>query len=196
QTPPPDFQVKQNRKIYLTVIATSKEKVEIKNYKGVSLRQAMSMLETRGLLLDSIVTRPYDFEGTVLGLEYEGLPLDSGSTVEKGTAVSIVVGAGLGKSKVLLPNLVGRTFAQAKNELNAKGLNARLPYCPSCPSPYDPPDSAQVVLQEPEYEEGESINLGSGVKLELALEFDPNIVSGDTTVSYPDTTQSPTPPDE
>ena len=58
QKPEPGVQVKRGRKIYMTVNANSPKKIAFPSLTDVTLRQANALLETYGIIIDSLKYKP------------------------------------------------------------------------------------------------------------------------------------------
>ena len=58
QNPHPEFKVKENRTIFLTINAFNPEFISMPNVVGVSLRQATAIIETAGLKIGKLIYVP------------------------------------------------------------------------------------------------------------------------------------------
>lgn len=123
QDPVPGTEVKKNRTIYLTLVAIMPEMVPMPDLTDLSLRQAMSMLETHGLKPGLLEYRPDIARDAVLRQKYKGGIIEPGTLIEKGTAIDLVLGEGLGQHSVLVPIVIGMTPDEAVLALNAASLN-------------------------------------------------------------------------
>jgi len=123
QDPVPGSKVKPNRTIYLTVTAKGKEKVAMPNLIDLSLKQATTILETYGLVLDKLEYVPDIAENAVIKQKYKDEEIEAGDPIEKGSAIVLVLGEGLSSEKIDLPDLVGKTETQAKELLEFLSLN-------------------------------------------------------------------------
>jgi eukaryotic-like serine/threonine-protein kinase len=94
QDPYPSSQVKKNRKIYLTVVSTIPEKTTMPDLKYLTLRQALSTLESVGLKKGNIsYIRTFD-EDAIQQQFYEGKVIASGTKLDKGSVIDLTVGMG------------------------------------------------------------------------------------------------------
>jgi eukaryotic-like serine/threonine-protein kinase len=123
QTPAPGTEVKRNRTIYLTMVAFLPEMIPMPDLNDLSLRQAVTVLETYGLHVGQLETRPDIAVNAVLQQKYNHGIIEPGTLVEKGTAIDLVIGAGLGQSQVQVPNVVGLDRREAINRLHSASLN-------------------------------------------------------------------------
>jgi beta-lactam-binding protein with PASTA domain len=99
QEPVPGSKVKEGRTIYLTVIANMPEQVIIPNLIDLSLRQAVSILETYGLKPGRIEFRHSEFKNAVLEQRYKGRATKTDQAVKLGSAIDLVLGDGIKPSE-------------------------------------------------------------------------------------------------
>ena len=127
-------------------------------------------LEAAGFKLGAVTTKASDKpEGTVLSQNPK-----AGSEVEKGTAIDVVVSDG-SKAKATVPYLVGRSLADAQNELASANLKTgNVSYDFS--STYA---EGEVMWQQ--YDAGASIDKGSSVKLRVSKGPEPTTTTTTTT---------------
>lgn len=117
QTPSPSLIVKPNRKIYLTVNTSTTPKVIVPSVRDLSLRNAELQLQNYGLRLGTVSYESSPFRNTVIKQSIE-----SGTPVERGTIVSLVISDGLGVKKALVPDLLGLRLYEAQAKLRTVGL--------------------------------------------------------------------------
>jgi eukaryotic-like serine/threonine-protein kinase len=117
QTPSPSLIVKPGRKIYLTVNTSSTPKVIVPSVKDLSLRNAELQLQNYGLRLGTVSYESSPFKNTVIKQSVE-----SGTPVERGTIISLVISDGLGIKKALVPDLSGLRLYEAQAKLRTLGL--------------------------------------------------------------------------
>lgn len=123
QNPEPDFKVKENRNIFLTINAVMPEKVKMPDVVGVSLRQAKTLLESQGLSLGRMSYVPDIAVNNVLKQMYQGKDIMKGVEILKGSAIDLVLGQGLSDEKTSVPNLTGLTLKDAHDYLTKYSLN-------------------------------------------------------------------------
>lgn len=114
--------VKSSRTIYLTVNRGMPPLIEVPNVMGYSLRNAEMVLINAHLKLGDTTFRPDFAKNSVLEQLYNGVPIQPGAKVRQGSAISLVIGNGLGGAVMGVPNLVGMTFAEAKALLDSNGI--------------------------------------------------------------------------
>lgn len=123
QDPAPDSKVKEDRTIYLTVNATLPPKVKMPDLIDVSYRQADAILQTFGLKVGNLIYKPDLAKNAVLGQRYRGSEIGPGTEIPKGSVIDLVLGDGLGNTKVAVPDLVGLTKGEALFVLKGSSLN-------------------------------------------------------------------------
>lgn len=123
QDPPPGSKVKSGRKIYVTIVASQPEMVNMPDLVDLSLRQALSELKASGLKLDKLKYVSNFAKNAVLAQRIEEDTIDPGTRVLKGTPVELVLGAGLNNEKTEVPFLIGMTETEAIKLLSTSGFN-------------------------------------------------------------------------
>jgi len=123
QDPAPGAAVKKNRTIYLTKIAILPEMVPMPNLVDLSLRQAMALISSYGLKIGSMEYRHDIAQNAILQQKFNFGNIEPGTLIEKGTAIDLVIGRGLGEMMVAVPVVIGMTRNEAIATLNALSLN-------------------------------------------------------------------------
>lgn len=126
QNPKPGAKVKESRRIYFTVNATNPPLVPIPNIIDASLRSATVQLESSGLRVGEQIRVPDLAKNAVLDIKINNVSVAPGTKIPKGSAIDLVLGDGLGDTRITVPNLIGLTFLQAKLALRGYGLNVGL----------------------------------------------------------------------
>lgn len=98
QNPKDSSKVKPNRKVYLTIASFSTKKVSVPNLLDVSLRQAQSILEGLGLTDIRVVNVPSEYKDLVVGVKFNGLPLNAGTRIPLTATVTLEVGEGVSEA--------------------------------------------------------------------------------------------------
>jgi serine/threonine-protein kinase len=152
--PPANSQVEKGTIITLFV-STGKQQVQIPDVSGEDPATAANTLGNKGLTIEQ-VSQPSDTveSGTVIGTNPA-----AGSSVPKGSKVQLIVSSG--KEQVSVPNLYGRTQAQAMSDLQAVGLNGTVTSV-SCS---DPSSAGTVIAQSPSA--GSKVAKGSNVNMSV-----------------------------
>ena len=96
QDPLPGEMVKSGRKIYLTCSSTVPPTVAMPQLAGdITLRQAITILENNGLVLEKVIYTESDNVNLVLEQYYKGRPIAKGTVINKGSKITLEVGARL-----------------------------------------------------------------------------------------------------
>ena len=177
QIPAPDAVVKVNRTVYVTINRVVPPDVEMPNLVGYSFRNAELVLSNMGLRLGDTTFRPDFAKNSVLEQLYKGQIIAPGTKLKVGSAISLVLGTGIGNEEMAVPRLLGLTYAEAKILLEAQGiiLGAVIP---------DPlvrdTTSAFVYRQSPNAkdEKGRQFRIRPGQMMDIWLSVDrPNVDS-------------------
>ena len=94
QDPYPNSKVKTNRKIYLTIASVNPEKTSMPDLKYLTLRQAVSILESTGLKTGRISYIPAFDQDAVQQQSLDGKVIESGTKLDKGSVIDLTVGMG------------------------------------------------------------------------------------------------------
>ena len=161
QDPLPNSKVKQHRKLYLTVIASVPEKVSMPDLKDLTLRQAIATLQTYGLQIGRMEYVPDIGTNAVLKQMYKGREVRPGTMMEKGATIDLVLGLGLGGTRIHIPFLVGMTRSAALSLLSADSLYMGAEIY------MDTKDTvnARVYKQSPAYSSGLYLNIGQSIDI-------------------------------
>ena len=156
--------VKENRRIYLTIISKNKKQVQMPNLIDLTLRRALSKLNTIGLKVGEMIFVPDVAKNVVLKQEANGQLVESGSLLTIGSSVDLTVGDGLSDVMVEMPNLNGLTLEDATILLQMQSINLGMVSFDTRVK-----DSANAVIyrQRPSFEENPLINLGMNVDIYL-----------------------------
>lgn len=170
QNPSPNFRVKENRTIFLTINAMSPERVSVPNVKGVSLRQARVILETHGFEVGQLIYVPDIALNNVLNQQYQGRDIESGELVIKGESIDLILGEGLSTRTTYLPDLLYMNQEEARSKIIESSLNLGATLYDTTVHTRDDSLNAFVWRQRPEYSEDLQIRLGSIIDLWLSLD--------------------------
>ena len=156
--------VKENRRIYLTIISKNKKQVQMPNLIDLTLRRAFSKLNTIGLKVGEMIFVPDVAKNVVLKQEANGQVVESGSLLTIGSSVDLTVGDGLSDVMVEMPNLNGLTLEDATILLQMQSINLGMVSFDTRVT-----DSANAVIyrQRPSFDENPLINLGMNVDIYL-----------------------------
>jgi beta-lactam-binding protein with PASTA domain len=122
QLPDPNSTVKINRTIFLTVNRVTLPMVDMPSLQGKTLPYAIEILKRSHLVLGDTTFKPDFAKGSVLEQSYKGNTITSGAKLPWGSKVDLLVAGGLADQKILVPNLLGHTLAEAKAILEENGV--------------------------------------------------------------------------
>lgn len=122
QEPEADEIVKINRTVYLTINRAVPPLVAMPNIEGYSIRSAEMSLKSANLRVGDVTYKPYFAKDVVMEQLYKGNTIKPGTKLQMGSSISLVLGDGVGQEKFLVPNIIGRTFCEAKAMLEANGV--------------------------------------------------------------------------
>ena len=172
QNPSPEFKVKENRTIFLTINAFNPEIIKMPNLVGVSLRQAGAIMQTAGLRIGKLTYVPDIAVNNVLRQRYMGQEIEEGDSIPKGSEVDLVLGRGLSNDRTAAPNLIGLFFEEAQNRITNRYLNmGAVIYDRSFENAEDSAN-AFVWKQRPVYKEDEEILINLGASVDIWLTAD------------------------
>lgn len=146
QSPEGDAMVKVNRTIYLTINRSQPPLVEMPNLVGFSIRNAEMYLQNLGLSIGDTTFRPDIARNAVLEQLYDGKPITAGTKIFMGSAISLVLGDGVGDEELKVPDLIGLTLVEAKIQLRTMNIN----FTPVPDAGVTDNDNAFVYRQNPE----------------------------------------------
>lgn len=172
QSPEAGFRVKEGRTIFITISATTPEQVAMPKLTDISLRQAENIMQTNGLVVGQINYIPSEYPDLVLSQKINDEEIEVGTMVNKGIAIDLTVGQTMSGEFTVVPDLVGASLEQAKEEINALLLNTgALIYDESVVSPEDTLN-AIIWRQRPEPSSTEDTEQGTSVDLWLTIDVD------------------------
>ena len=122
QLPEPDATVKVNRTVFLTINRATPPEITVPKLEGLSFRFAYDLLKRNHLKLGDTIYRPDFMKGSVLEQQYNGSRITVGTKVPWGAKITLIIGGGLEVQQMLVPDLVGMTFSDAKALLETKGI--------------------------------------------------------------------------
>lgn len=122
QLPDPNSTVKINRIIFLTVNRLTLPLVDMPSLQGKTLNYALEILKRSHLVLGDTSFKPDFMRGSVLEQRYKGNLITSGTKLPWGSRVDLMIGSGLADQKIMVPDLIGMTFENAKRVLEENGL--------------------------------------------------------------------------
>jgi beta-lactam-binding protein with PASTA domain len=94
QYPEPGIKVKPGRKVYVTVVSQSYEKVPLPDLTDLTLRAATMQLQAYGFQIGRIEQVP-SIGQTVIAAKQNGKEIPWGTVLKKGSVVDLVIGSGI-----------------------------------------------------------------------------------------------------
>jgi beta-lactam-binding protein with PASTA domain len=126
QFPAADEVVKVNRTVYLTISRAVPPTVEMPILEGLSYRNAELVMKQYGLRVGDTVYKPDFARNAVLEQLYNGQRIKPGTPIAMGSAITLVLGTGLGADQLAVPDLTGLTYPEAKIIIESNGLTINL----------------------------------------------------------------------
>lgn len=123
QYPKPGMKVKENRTIFITLCAISREMIPMPQLTDISYRQATNLIESSGLIAGSVEYKPSEFPNLVLEQKSSGRHVGVGEMIAKGSVIDLVLGTDSQGETSEVPTLFGRNLAEAKLTLGEAFLN-------------------------------------------------------------------------
>jgi eukaryotic-like serine/threonine-protein kinase len=123
QLPDPNATVKVNRTVFLTVNRYVPPMIVMPQLEGKSLVFALDLLRRNHLKLGDTTYKADFMKGSVLEQRYNGQKIAAGAKVRWGSKIALVIAGGLNEQQMIVPDLIGLTFAQAKAQLEQDGIN-------------------------------------------------------------------------
>lgn len=175
QNPKPGAQVKQGRKIRLTINAVTPKQVTIPNLVGLSMRQAKSELASRGLYLGRLMYVSDIATNNVIKQMYHGSEITPGSSVVSGSSIDLMVGLNDSDFRTMVPDVRGMRYLRAVDVLKDYYLNIGSLDFDKTVKTYSDSLDAVVYSQSPAPSEM-PLRMGESVSVKLSL--DPEKASG------------------
>ncbi|HQV05712.1 MAG TPA: PASTA domain-containing protein [Chitinophagaceae bacterium] len=122
QFPEPDELVKRNRTVFLVINRAIPPMIAMPNLVGFSYRNAEMVLSNIGLKIGDTLSKPDFAKNAVLEQLYNGHSIKPGSEIRMGSAITLVLGDGVGNREFKVPVIIGMQFAAAKDVLEANGI--------------------------------------------------------------------------
>jgi len=114
QFPEADAEVKMNRTVYLTINRAAAPLVQMPQLVGQSFRSAEILLRQTGLKLGDTSFVPDFARNSVKKQLYNGKEITFGTKVPMGAKIDLVISNGISDEAMVVPNLIGMTYGDAK----------------------------------------------------------------------------------
>lgn len=123
QNPPPDFKVKQNRRIFVTIKSVNPKIIKMPDFRDMTFVQAKADVESYGLKIGKIIYKPSKYDNVVLEQEYKGEVISPGTEIEQYSEIDLVLGESQDMGNSVTPMLIGLTRDEAQKQINERNLN-------------------------------------------------------------------------
>ncbi len=180
QNPAPGSKVKDGRRISLTINALNAKKVQMPNLVGLSMRQALAELQSRGLVLGKLIYVEDMATNNVLRQLKGNREIAPGRNIETDTVIDLVVGLNPDTdATTYIPSVVGKRYLTAVDAVHKQSLNIKTLRFDDSVNTYEDSLNAVVYRQAPEpmaVTAGSeaavlsSVSLGSDVSLYLTVD--------------------------
>ena len=122
QLPDANATVKINRTVFLTVNRYVPPMVSMPSLEGKLFNYALDVLERNHLQLGDTIYRPDFMKGAIIEQRYKGSRITPGTKLQWGSFITLVISGGLDQSNIVVPDLTGLTYRDAKAQLDSLGL--------------------------------------------------------------------------
>lgn len=122
QFPDADELVKSNRTVYLTINRAVPPVIEMPMLEGLSFRNAEMVIKQYGLKLGDTSYKTDFARNSVLEQVYKDDRIKPGTKINMGSSISLVLGSGLGMNDFPVPDLIGRTYVEARILIESNAL--------------------------------------------------------------------------
>lgn len=172
QNPSPGAKVKEGRRISLTINALNAKKVTMPNLVGLSMRQALAELQSRGLTPGKLIYVEDLATNNVLRQLKGNREIEPGTSVESETVIDLVLGLNPdSEAATYVPDLLGKRYMSAVDLVRRQSLNVKSVKFDDSVKDYDDSLNAVVYRQVPDISEV-PVALGEDVSLYLTMDPD------------------------
>ncbi len=172
QNPEAGSKVKKGRKIYFTISSFNPSEVKMPDLVNLSLRQALTVLNSTGLKLGEVEYEPSFDVNAVLKQKYQGLIIGKDTEIPIGSSIDLVVGGDSKETFSVLPFVYGKKPTEVRELLVTSGLNIGEEYYLDSNSN----DSVRAYKIDPEWAQNKRLELGAFVDIYYcavsSLDFD------------------------
>ena len=169
QNPAAGSHVKKNRLIRLTINAINAKQVSMPNLVGYSMRQAKAELSSKGLALGKLIYVSDMATNNVLKQQYRGADIRTGTMIDSGSEIDLVVGLNDYDNQTRVPNVVGMKYTRAVDAVHDNSLNAARTTFDDSVKNYNDSLNAVVFRQSPS---ASSAPIGMGGEVSLFFTLD------------------------
>ena len=171
QNPAPGAKVKEGRRISLTINALNAKKVTMPNLVGLSMRQALAELQSRGLVPGRLIYVEDMATNNVLRQLRRNREIEPGVSIESETVIDLVLGLNPdSEASTYVPDLLGKRYMSAVDLVHKQSLNVKTLRFDDSVKDYDDSLNAMVYRQVPEPSDSVSVAMGEEVMLYLTTD--------------------------
>jgi len=123
QLPDPNSTVKINRTVFLTVNRVTLPLIDMPELEGKTLNFALDIIRRSHLALGDTMYKPDFMRGSVLEQLYRGNKITTGTKLPWGSKIDLIIGSGLEDQRILVPDLIGKSFGEARILLEQNGIS-------------------------------------------------------------------------
>jgi beta-lactam-binding protein with PASTA domain len=183
QFPEADNLVKINRTVYLTINKSQAPFIQMPNLVSMSFRNAVNVLRQYGLNMGDTVFRPDFARNSVLDQQYKGETIKPGTSIQQGSAITLVLGSGIGGQEFGVPDLTGLTYLQARGRLDSMGLS--IGYVSRDPDVRDSSEAYIYKQDPPQFGEDGPNHIHMGQSVSIWLSTRKPVPNGDSATTAP-----------
>ncbi len=123
QDPKPGTMIKTHRKIYVSVAAYDPSGVVMPEVGNMSVRSAVSALESVGLHCGRLEFVDSPYKNVILECSSKGKLVYAGEKLHQGATIDLTVGLGDGDASTIIPFVIGQKPAKVHRSLLSASLN-------------------------------------------------------------------------
>lgn len=172
QNPPPDFKVKANRKIFVTIKSVLPKIIKMPNFIHTTLVQAKADIETYGLRIGKITYTPSLYDNVVLDQKYKNASIKAGERIPQGAEIELILGKSQNLGRTVTPDLFGLTLEEAELESADYMLNIGTVLYDKSVVTYNDSLSSKVTQQTPK----PNISFKPGDEIDIVLSIIPDTI--------------------
>lgn len=170
QNPSPGAKVKEGRRILLTINAVNAKKVTMPNLVGLSMRQALAELQSRGLVVGKLIYVEDIATNNVLRQLRANREIEPGVSVESETSIDLVLGLNPDSdAATYVPDLLGKRYMSAVDIIHRQSLNLKSVRFDDTVMDYEDSLNAVVYRQNPDISM-QPVSLGEEISLYLTTD--------------------------
>lgn len=176
QNPSKGSHVKNGRTIYVIQNARFRRPVVMPELRDLSLRQAEATIKSIGLVIKDIIYEPSTFKNIILDIRVCDTSLVTGTRLEEGTPITLIVGKGQGVREVTVPHIMGKSFEEARSWLLANSLTLGSVEYDIPPTEETQP---QYIIYQQTPQSGIVIVEGTSVNIKLSTDIEKAITTNE-----------------